>query len=171
MDCPRPLLFPVKFLLSLLAIWASTSLLPAQMPELVPVPPGDSLVERRLALVEANLGIKRSDWNLILPKDYAAKVTFRMAASEQPILEQTFEPGTTNPLFFASSPSPDDKEGLQITFGSRQGSANIYPPRPLAWKTAYGYPDGVKNFRLFEIFFPNARGSAGIWCEVSFQKR
>ncbi len=159
----------VKFLLSLLATFASLSLLSAQMPELVPVQPGDSLIERRLALVEFNLGINRSDWNLVLPKDYSARVVFRQAASEKPIQELTFEPGTTNPLSLASSPYEGDK--LQITFGWGKGSVNIYPPRPSQWRTKYGYPDGVKDFRLFELFFPNIRESAEIWCEVSFQKR
>ncbi len=72
------------------------------MPELVQLPRGDTLVERRLAFVESQSGISRTDWKLTLPKSYSAKLVFQRAGSDKPIKEVPLEPGTTNSIFFAT---------------------------------------------------------------------
>jgi len=159
---------PVKFLLSLLATFSSLSLLSAQMPELVQLPLGDTLVERRLAFVESQMGISRTDWKLTLPADYSAKLVFRRAGSDNPIKEVSFAPGTTNAIFFATVP---EGEHLNISFGANNEGKGILLSKPQESTARFGFPDGVKDFRLFDLSYSVPGGTEAMWCEVSFQKR
>lgn len=138
------------------------------MPELVQLPLGDSLVERRLAFVESQMGISRTDWKLTLPKEYSAKLVFRRAGSDQPIKEVSLEPGTTNSIFFATVP---EGEHLNISFGANNEVKGILLTKPQQSTTKFGFPEGVKDFRLFDLSYSVPGGSEAMWCEVSFQKR
>lgn len=157
----------MKSLLSVFAIFASLSLLSAQLPELVQLPLGDSLVERRVAFMESQMGISRTDWKLVLPNDYAARVVFRKAGKEEPLKEISLKPGTTNALFFATVV---EGQHLKVSFGANNEETGILTAQPGEWKSTFGFPDGVKDFRLFELSFSDAQEIDAMWCEVSFQK-
>ncbi|MBN8711754.1 MAG: hypothetical protein J0I10_20450 [Verrucomicrobia bacterium] len=157
----------MKFLLSLFATFASLSLLSAQMPELVQLPLGDSLVERRLAFAESQLGVSRTDWKLTLPKEYSAKLVFRRTGSDKPIKEVSLEPGTTNAIFFATVPQDSH---LQVSFGTNNEETGTLISRPRQLTAKFGFPDGAKDFRLFELSVSDPQENETMWCEVSFQK-
>jgi hypothetical protein len=130
---------------------------------------GDATLARRIDFIERYLQIQRLDWQLKLPKDYSATVTFRQRGADKPTLELSLEQGTTTPLFYASAPDGADK--IQITFGGSDRSVNVYLPKPKESKTRFGHLDGVKDTILFEVSLSAEATSPQVWCEIHFHKK
>lgn len=129
----------------------------------------DASIAQRIAFIERHLQIRTVTWDLVLPNDYSASLVFRQGGSDKPTLELSFDPGSTNPLLFASSPDGDGMIGL--TMGGQERSTTIFIPKSREMKTAFAQLDGVKNINLVEVFTSADAETPQVWVELRFHKK
>ena len=132
---------------------------------------GEAALGRRVALIEQYFQIKPMFWDLVLPKDYSATVTFCDRGSSKPRMEITLEPGSTSALYFASTGGPNIR-GEQFLFGSPDKYHYVSAPIPRGARTIrFNKLAGTKTINLFEVLSPNEDTEPLMWCEIHFHKK
>lgn len=159
----------MKLPIAILVVGAGLAIARADQPSLSQIP-GDQTLAKRVEFIERYLQMERMDWQLVLPEDYSAVVTFCQQGGEAPILELSLEPGSTTPLYFVSA--PDGAERMQFFFGGPDRSASVYRPKlDNQRKITFGQLNGMEDMNLFEVFLSEEATTPQVWCEIRFHKK